>query len=110
MKFLIDEDIPVKVISALIALDHKARRVKPTSADLANARLAKSEGEILVTLDKDFSNTLLFPPSEFDILLIRIHPPLADPIIEAIEKYLSSETKLKGLIILHPEGHLKISD
>ncbi len=110
MKFLIDEDIPVKVIRAFAALGHEANRVKPGSSDQEIARLAKLENRILVSLDKDFSNTLLFPPSEFNILLIRIHPPLAAPVIEATRKYLASGKELKGLVILHPEGHLNISD
>ena len=110
MKFLIDEDVPVKVMAALTALGHEAVRVKPGSADPEIARLALSEKRTLLTLDKDFSNTILYPPSELTILLIHLHPPLAEPVIAAIQKYLASGSELKGLIILQPDGHLKISN
>ncbi len=109
-KFLADEDIPVKLIKTLSLWGHDAVRVDPSSTDMTNARRAKEEGRILITLDKDFTNLSLFPPSEFNIIHIGIHPPYADPIIEALRKLLSTcpPDKLKGLIILTEKGNLRI--
>ena len=112
MKFLIDEDIPVKLLKELIAQGHDAVRVAPGSADLEIAQLAKRENRILITLDKDFSNTAIFPPAEFNIVQIRIHPPFAPVIISAFQKLLQSipPEKFKGLLILLEAGNIRVSE
>ena len=111
MKFLIDEDIPVKLLKELIAWGHDAQRVKPGSADPDIAQTSKRENRILITLDKDFANTVIFPPAEFNIVQIRIHPPFADILIEAFQKLLVSipSNEFKNLIVLQAGGHVRIS-
>ena len=111
MKFLVDEDVPIQLIKALKTLNHDAIRVTPASSDIDNARRSKTEGRILISLDGDLTNTILFPPSEFNIIHIDIHPPYAEIIITAIKKLLEEipENKLRGLIILTTTGPIKIS-
>ena len=111
MRFLIDEDVPVKLMKFLVISGHEAVRVVTSSSDVDNARRSKAEGRVLISLDKDFTNFSLFPPSEFNIIHINIHPPYADEIIEAIKKLFetSSPEKLAGLIILMKEGNVRIS-
>ena len=43
-------------------------------------------------------------------LLIAIHPALANPIVEAFEKFLRtvSPAEMTGLIILQSSGHIRI--
>ena len=52
----------------------------------------------------------MFPPAEFNIVKIHIHPPYADVLIQAFQKLLDALTpdELKGLIILHKSGHIRI--
>ena len=110
MKFLIDEDVPVRLIKFLAEFGHDALRVKSSAADITIAQQAKDEKRILITLDKDFANTLLFPPKEFNIILIRIHPPYENSILEAVQSLLTKlpSKEFRGLIILSKEGHFRI--
>ena len=106
MKFLIDEDVPVAVMGFLRSLGHEVTRVAPSTPDTEVARLAKSEGSIVVTLDKDFTNMALFPPKEFNIVHIQIHPPIVRVINEALRKLIeTSDKSLSGLMVLRPDGH-----
>lgn len=112
IKFLIDEDVPVKLLRVLRAAGHDAIRVEPSSSDSSIARQAKNEGRVLITLDKDFTNTALYPPSQCSIVHVRIHPPHADAIVEAARRLLStaSPEKLRGLIVLESGGSIRISE
>ena len=112
MKFLIDEDVPLKVLKTLTALGHDAVRVPASTKDRDIADQAVRQSRILITLDKDFANRLLYPPSIFSIIHLRIHPPFADDLIIAIRQLLQkvSETELKGLIVLQKEAHVRISE
>ena len=111
MKFLIDEDVPVKLLKYLSSKDFDSIRVKPGSSDPDVARQAKNDNRILITLDKDFANTAMYPPAEFNIVQIRIHPPFADILIEAFQKLLVSipSNEFKNLIVLQAGGHVRIS-
>ena len=104
MKFLVDEDVPIKLLKALKSLNHNAVRVESSASDITNAKRAKEEDRILISLDRDLTDSFLFPPSEFNIIHIDIH-------IEAFKKLLSeiSADRLKGLVILTREGHFRIS-
>ena len=112
MKFLIDEDVPFKLIKMLESLSHDALRVKEASADIDIAGQSKKEGRILVTLDKDFTNRTLFPPKEYNIIHIAIHPPYANTVVEAIITLLENvpPNELKGLIVLHRSGPVRFSE
>ena len=57
MKFLIDEDVPVKLLRTLTAAGHDARRVAQATPDPTVAAQAREEDRVLVTLDNDFTNT-----------------------------------------------------
>jgi predicted nuclease of predicted toxin-antitoxin system len=110
MKFLIDEDVPVKVLKTLAALGHDTVRVTHSTKDPQIARQAVESGRILITLDKDFSDKVQYPPSTFNIIHLRIHPPFADDLINALKQLLQEvpESNLTGFIVLRKEGHLRI--
>ena len=110
MQFLIDEDVPAGLVKSLISLGHDAVRVTPSSPDLEIAKRVKEESRVLVTLDKDFTNTALYSPHEMNIVHIHIHPPYSDTIINSFKKLLSSvpPVKIQGLTILEKEGHIKV--
>src|SRR3990167_1107995 len=108
MKFLADEDVPAKLLKTLQTLGHDCVRVRASSSDSEVSQRAKNEGRILITLDKDFTNIALYPPREFDIVRIQIHPPYANPMIEAFKKLIDTipANNLRGLIILESKGHI----
>ena len=112
MKFLLDEDVPVKLLKALNAAGHDATRVVLSSPDPVIAAQARDEGRILVTLDKDFTNKSLYPPSRFTIVHIRIHPPYAEEIIEAFLRVLATlpPEPFTGLLLLDRAGSLRVSE
>jgi predicted nuclease of predicted toxin-antitoxin system len=44
---------------------------------------ARAEGRILITLDKDFSNTVRFPPDQYGgIVVLRLHEPIPSSAID----------------------------
>ena len=110
MRFLIDEDVPAKLLHVLEEAGHEARRVNPSTPDPTIAAQARQEGRILVTLDSDFTNTSLYSPERFTIVHIRIHPPYADDITDAFTKLLAQlpPNQFKGLILLGRTGSLRI--
>ena len=112
MKFLIDEDIPVKLIGALRSLGHDVLRVERAKSDKEIAERAKKDDRILITLDKDFSNRALFPPKEFNIIQVQIHPPYAETVIVAITKLLKmvSQDGLQGFIVLQKSGPIRLPE
>lgn len=112
MKFLLDEDVPLKLLKVLNAAGHDARRVVPSTPDPVAAAQASEEGRILVTLDKDFTNKSLYPPSRFTIVHIRIHPPYAEEIIEAFLRVLATlpSEPFRGLLLLDRTGSLLVSE
>lgn len=50
MTFLVDEDVPVKLLTALRAAGHDALRVDPGTADRALAERAARERRVLILL------------------------------------------------------------
>ena len=110
MRFLIDEDVPTILLSVLKTAGHDTLRVEPSTSDPAIAARAKTEGRILVTLDKDFTNTTRYPPSQFTIVHIQIHPPYAQDITAAFKRLLETlpTEKFRGLIILQKPGSIRV--
>ena len=112
MKFLLDEDVPLKLLTVLVRAGHDARRVVPSTPDPVIAAQACDEGRILVTLDKDFTNKSLYPPARFSIVHIRIHPPYAEEIIEAFLRAVAQfpPAPSTGLWLLDRAGSLRVSE
>ena len=110
MKFLIDHNIPALLTRHLIRLGHDVIRVNSTVSDLLIAKQAVLENRILVTLDKDFANVDIFPPSKFNTVHIRIHPPEKTIVTKTFSNLLKKipPEKFKGLILLHREGFSRI--
>ncbi len=110
MKFLLDEDVPRQLLKTLRAAGHDVSEVERSTLDHVNAERAKAEGRVLITLDKDFTNTATYPPSQFSIVHIQIHPPYANDLINAFTRLLATlpEKKFRGLIILQKLGSIRI--
>lgn len=112
MKFLLDEDVPLALLRALKRAGHDAIRIIPSTPDPIIAGQARTEGRILITLDKDFTNTKLYPPTQLTTVHIQIHPPYAQYIVEAVHSLIATlpAEKFVGLILLQKGGLLRIRE
>ena len=107
MRFLIDENIRWEIEEFLQAENHDVMRVPQGLENGKVVQLAKEEKRILLTHDKHFAHILLYPPKNFSgIIRIKIHPPSASTIINALKNLLrrvSSEEIAGRLIILEKD-------
>ena len=103
MRFIVDENIPRKVPKALIAKGFDVLIAPRKSEDIEIGKIAQRERRIILSQDKDFTNSVIFPPKNFHgIIRIRIHPPIASDILNALENlfFQCSPEDLEGELIL----------
>lgn len=109
MSFLVDENVRSDVTEFLSTLGD-VKHVPRSASDEAVAKIAEKEWRILITHDKDFANRLAYHPDRFaGIVILRIHPPAPDVIINALSKLFSlyDENALDGrLVLLGPEDFI----
>lgn len=109
MRALLDEDVHVKVLDWLIKNGHDAIRVPAGIKNGEVLKLAQREGRVLITRDKDFSNRLMYPPSQYKgIVILRIHPPELERLTRALQGMLAHlpETELSGkTAIVEEQGY-----
>ena len=113
MDFIIDENVPVELITWLNQLRHSTFLTPKGASDEEVALLAKEQKAILLTQDRHFTNTLRFPPQDFSgIIRIKIHPSHIEDITLSLKKLFEVFSKpedFKGkLIILGKEGFFKL--
>lgn len=110
MRFLIDEDVPLGLLKMLRTSGHDVVRVKSGSSDADVARCANTEARILITLDKDFTNTALYAPTILTIVHIPIHPPYEEELVTAFQNLLKTlpPDQFAGLIILTRAGYTRV--
>jgi predicted nuclease of predicted toxin-antitoxin system len=77
MKFKVDENLPVEVAELLREADLEASTVVDEGlgggSDTQVISICQSEKRVLVTLDTDFGNIGIYPPKEFDgIIVLRL--------------------------------------
>jgi predicted nuclease of predicted toxin-antitoxin system len=112
IKFLADENIPSGVSRFLGDKGFDVKEVGGAgtagASDDAIMALARKEERILPTSDKHFANILTYPPhSHHGIVRIRIHPPLIDDVIRALDQLMKKfDLNAIGgsLIVLEREG------
>lgn len=108
MRFIIDENVRKEVIDFLKSSGHDIFLIPSGSEDEDIAQIAKEAKRIILTHDKHLADILMYPPKEYSgIIRIKIHPPSADTIINALKdllQTLSSEDINKHLIILEKDG------
>jgi predicted nuclease of predicted toxin-antitoxin system len=76
------------------------------ASDATVLETARSEGRVLVTMDKDLSNTVRFPPQRYaGIVLLRLAEPVT---LESIERRM--RVFLDTAATRDPAGHLWIID
>ncbi len=112
MKFKLDENLPVEAADLLIAAGHDAHTVlqedmggKPDSVISA---ICRSEDRILITLDTDFCNILVYPPEDHPgIIVIRTLDQSKPAVLGFVQNILavgSSEAIAGRLWIVQKDG------
>ena len=100
-RLLCDENVPAKVKESLALEGFDVKTPIPRSSDEDVAKLAKSEGRVLVTFDRHFANTLLFPPTEYSgVVFVRIRPPLIQAVLTALSSLFNSVKKFEGKLFV----------
>lgn len=109
MRFLIDEDVDVRLIGLLRRLGHEAKRVPSGAKNGAVIRLARAEARVLITRDADFTDERRYPPSRTaGIIHVDIHPPRLAPIaasLKALLRTVSAPDFAGNLFILDESGY-----
>ncbi len=96
-RFLLDENIRVEVKQFLEAKRYSAEYASKGIKNSKLASLAKERRLTLLTRDRDFLNSDMFPPKVFSgILGFLIHPPTADKLVKALYMLLAESEEFEG--------------
>lgn len=113
MRFLLDEDVHIKVLDWLAQSGHDVLRVPSGLKNGRVVELACQESRVLITRDKDFANRLMYPPARFPgIVILRIHPPQLEKLIAALQSLFTNLTEdhLRGkLTVVEEQGYHLLS-
>ena len=111
MKFLTDENIKSRVVKFLIEKGFDTKYGPRGDKDSKLFSLAIKERRVLLTHDKHFLNTSLFPPKlSSGVIVMRIHPPTLLMLESALLKLLKtfSEKEIKGKLLVLREDSVEV--
>ena len=117
MKFKLDENLDARLASLLRKAGHDAVTVRDEElrgiSDTALVARCKDEERVLISLDKDFSNTLRFPPEKTPgLVVLRGDNNLfatMQPLIQSLMRALDQASPDGRLWIIEP-GRLRIHE
>jgi predicted nuclease of predicted toxin-antitoxin system len=115
VKFKLDENLDVRLVSLLSWGDHEADTVLDQrlsgSPDNVIYESCRESGHVLITLDLDYANPLRFPPEHGQgIVVLRPSQPTL-PILRSILLSALSELKrrsLKGKLWIVEPGRIRV--
>ena len=112
-RFLLDENIPRKVLSTLRRAGYVAARVYDeklySQSDVAIFTHARARHMTIITFDTDYLNKIAFPPPHAGILVLRFFPrntsvsDIASAVLKAVGQ-LAELDILNSVYTLDPEG------
>ena len=109
--FLLDENIN-RHIAPFLEQQHIVLFSPKGISDEKLITFAVGKNALLITLDKDFTNSDRYKPTkEYGIVVVRIHPPSKDALIGSLERMFHNRqiTDLYGTItIISKEGIMYI--
>lgn len=89
MKFLVDENVKLRLAKLLMVAGHDVLLPPKGTSDKEIGRLAKKESRILLTHDNDFALPALFCAKDYSgIILIKVFPPTFIKIAASLENLL----------------------
>jgi predicted nuclease of predicted toxin-antitoxin system len=101
LRFFADQCISNFIIDTLQAAGHKVFRLKehipPDSPDPMVIQKAKELDSILISLNGDFADIVMYPPSHYKgifALQIRNHPEIIPQLMQRLLNYLSVNTNM----------------
>jgi predicted nuclease of predicted toxin-antitoxin system len=115
MKFLVDENLPAEVAALLRGDGHDAVTVNElklgSAGDATLAEVANAEVRAIITLDVDFGNTQLYPPADFEgLVVIRLGQQgksRVQEVVRALLPLLKTEV-LKGKLWVVEDDRIRI--
>lgn len=120
LRFFIDQCVPNSIIRALQSEGYIVFRLKDyipqDSEDTMVIAKAQELDAILVSLDSDFADIVMYPPSEYKgIIAIQIknHPEIIPIIIETLKRYLSTHPDIehyKGKLFIVEPNRIRIRE
>jgi len=113
MKFLADENVKSRLVKFLIEKGFDAEYGPKGENDSKLFSLSIKEKRVLLTHDKHFLNTSLFPPKlSSGVIVIRIHPPTLSRLESSLLRLLNtlSEKEIKGKLLVLREDSVEIEE
>ncbi|MCK8600503.1 DUF5615 family PIN-like protein [Desulfoferrobacter suflitae] len=115
MRFKVDENLPVEVADLFRQGGFETSTVLEErlggSPDTKILSICQSEKRVLITLDNDFGNMRIYPPTEFDgIVVLRLRKqdkPYTLEVLRRLIPLLSTET-LPGYLWVVDEKRIRI--
>ena len=115
MKIKIDENLPIDVADVLAAAGHDAESVYSEGLEGIPDRqlitICKKEQRVLITLDYDFSNILIYPPEKYEgIIVLRVEQQNKENAINLIKKLLPiiSKETISGHLWIVEENKIRV--
>jgi predicted nuclease of predicted toxin-antitoxin system len=118
LKFFADHCVPNSIILSLLDSGYdvlKLRDYIPTdSSDSEVISVAEELDTILISLNGDFADIVMYPPSKFNGIIaiqVRNHPEIIPQIMERLKNYLSAHSDMsyyKGKLIIAEVHRIRI--
>jgi len=104
MKFLVDENVKLRLAKMLLVAGHDVKLAEKGSPDKEIRKIAKKESRIIITHDNDFASPNLFVAKECaGIILIKVLPPTFEKISAALKNLLcqmKTAKNFKGQLVI----------
>src|ERR1700690_2397252 len=112
MRFLADENISNKVVSALRNKGIEIVSIKEFSSGLSDENVletANTQNRILITFDSDFAELVFKKKLETKgVILLKFVPESSQHTLETIAKVLATQTKIEGHFLIIKEKRIRV--
>ncbi len=114
LKFLTDENIATFVVKELRARGYDVKDIKEAKffgiSDKEVLGMAKKEGRIVITHDKDFANMIINPNQKHSgVIIIRFYDQSPENVAKKLLLRLAEiKNKAKGSVVIVSDEYIKI--
>jgi hypothetical protein len=115
MKFKLDENLPVELAGDLRTAGHEAQTIPEQglagASDAVLVERVRTEGRILLTMDKGIADTRAYPPKQYaGIILFRPPSSGRGAVLTFIRRHLSRvlRTDLTGRLLVVSERGIRV--
>jgi len=118
LRFFTDHCVPTSVIQTLRTAGHEVfilkEHIPQDSEDAAVIAKAQELDAILVSLNGDFADIVMYPPSSYKgivALQVRNHPEVIPPLMRRLINYLTAHPEMgnyKGQLLLVESHRIRI--